>query len=489
MDKHSVSTPCKSRLVEAITKVVHIRAVTGVAPIDGVPKVKSHDNKSRVNAKSQRVIKSHENTIDDGIGEVNPQEKGDQCAERKAGVCGPSSDEINDKEYRDRLAFEAFVSQLFASISTIKAAYAQIQHAQSPYGADEIQSADKVVVSEFKSLSSLKHCYLKKKQLDPSAAKTTMISAEIKEQKSLLKTFETMGRKLESQLKLKDSEIIFLKEKIEEANQQNRLIEKRLNQSGQLFTLEKLSLSGLSPTHFIAVLRSTVKYIQNFAKLMIDEIRGAGWDFDAAVSSIEPDVVYWKEIHKCFAFDSFVSREMFGAFHHPNFSLPNESLPDKDKRTVLFFERFMELKSVKTMEYLVQKPRSTFAKFCRAKYLILVHPRMESSLFGNMSQRNLVNAGEFPDTSFFASFAEMAKRVWLLHCLAFSFEPEASIFQVRKGCRFSEVFMQSISDKEGDNAVVLDPKVALSVIPGFQVGKTVIQCQVYLSKARGASSS
>ncbi|KAJ4977294.1 hypothetical protein NE237_002400 [Protea cynaroides] len=34
----------------------------------------------------------------------------------------------------------------------------------------------------------------------------------------------------------------------------------------------------------------------------------------------------------------------------------------------------------------------------------------------------------------------MAKRLWLLHSLAFSFEPEASIFQVRRGCRFSEVF-------------------------------------------------
>ena len=36
------------------------------------------------------------------------------------------------------------------------------------------------------------------------------------------------------------------------------------------------------------------------------------------------------------------------------------------------------------------------------------------------------------------------KRVWLLHCLAFSYEPQASIFQVGKGCRFSDVHFNCV---------------------------------------------
>ncbi|KAK2989519.1 hypothetical protein RJ640_005411 [Escallonia rubra] len=62
--------------------------------------------------------------------------------------------------------------------------------------------------------------------------------------------------------------------------------------------------------------------------------------------------------------------------------------------------------------------------------LRLVHPKMESSFFGNPNQRNSVGSGEYPET-FFSMFAEMAKRVWLLHCLAFSFDLEAAIFQAQ----------------------------------------------------------
>jgi hypothetical protein len=109
---------------------------------------------------------------------------------------------------------------------------------------------------------------------------------------------------------------------------------------------------------------------------------------------------------------------------------------------------------------------------------------METSFFGNLSKRSLVNSGEFPDTIFFTTFAEMARRVWLLHCLAYSFDPEASIFQVRRGCRFSEVYMECVAEDallSSENAPDVDPSVAFTVVPGFRIGKTVIQCQVYLS--------
>ncbi|KAJ4960628.1 hypothetical protein NE237_020538 [Protea cynaroides] len=42
-------------------------------------------------------------------------------------------------------------------------------------------------------------------------------------------------------------------------------------------------------------------------------------------------------------------------------------------------------------------------------------------------------------------FVEIVKRVWLLHCLSFSFELDASIFQVRRGCRFFKVYMETVA--------------------------------------------
>ncbi|XP_031266139.1 protein GRAVITROPIC IN THE LIGHT 1-like isoform X1 [Pistacia vera] len=453
--KPSAMTPAKSKLARTFAKVLHIRAVSGVAPVDGVQKVKPQE----------KVIK-------DGQKPVKSKGSWSQLFDK------------DDKDDEYKVAMEALLAKIFATISSVKAAYSQLQYAQSPYDAECIQSADYSVVKELKNLSELKQCYFKK-QFDFSPEKT-LVSAEIQELKSLLKTYEIMGKKLEFQLRLKDSEIIFLKEKLEENNKQNKLIEKRLNQSGQLSMLDNLHFSGLSPSHFITVLRHAVKSIRGFVRLMIDEMKTAGWDIDAAANSIQPNVVYYKADHKCFAFESFVCRELFNAFHYPNYSPANESLPErKKKKQQLFFERFTELKSVKAKDYLSRKPKSSFAKFCRVKYLQVIHPKMESSFFGNLNHRNLVNSGEFPDTGFFASFAEMAKRVWLLHCLAFSFQPEAAIFQVNKGTRFSEVYMESLDDEAflpSDKTQESDTRVAFTVVPGFRIGKTVLQCQVYLSQ-------
>lgn len=443
--KQSSAIPSKTRLARTFAKVLHIRALTGIAPDDGIRKI---EKKSNDHLKSSRV---------------------------------PSSDE-EDELVRDRVVKEAFLAKLFAGISAVKAAYAELQFAQSPYDADGIQSADQMLVLDLKNLSELKQCYLKK-QLDTQSPEKTLVLAEIQEQKSLLQTYEIMSKKMDSQLKLKDSEITFLEEKLAEVNTDNKLLQKRLNTSGQLGMPEDIHFSGLSLNHFITCYKQTVNSIRGFVRLLISKMESAGWDLEAAASSVEPGVVFWKQNHKCFAFESFVCKEIFDGFNFPNFSIQKESLPEQKERRRLFFDRFIELKSVRPADYLAWKPKSAFAMFARAKYLRLVHPKMEASLFDNLDQRNLVSSGECLETTFFLAFAEMAKRVWLLHCLALSFDYEVSIFQVTRGARFSEVYMDSLSDEAfllSDGTPETDPRVAFTVVPGFRIGKTVVQCQVYL---------
>ncbi|GFZ12389.1 hypothetical protein Acr_23g0007740 [Actinidia rufa] len=440
VDRRAV-TPRKSRWTHTFAKVLHMnRAVTGVSS-------KSHDK-----VKQDRISQDSKSF---------EEEDGDE------------------EKLRHRMVMEAFLAKLFASIATMKAAYAQMQFSQSPYDAGGIQAADQRVVLELKNLSQLKQCY-RKNQLDESSPEKTQLVAELQEQKSLLKTYEMMGKKLDSQLKLRESEITFLKEKLKEINRENKLIERRLNSSGLLSVPSHLHLSSLCPDHFISALSQTIKSVRQFIRWMMNEMELAGWDLDLAAEAIEPGVDYLDLNHRYFAFESFVFKEMFDGFNFPNFSLPNESLPEQQKQRHFFFDRFTELKPVKTREYLARKPKSMFAGFCSTKYFRLVHPKMESSLFGNFNQRNLLNAGEFPETNFFTSFAEMAKRVWLLHCLALSFEPQVSIFQVGKRSRFSEVYMESVS-KEAFMLTKTEPSVAFTVVPGFKIGKTIVQCQVYLS--------
>lgn len=439
----SVVTPRKSRLARTFAKVLHIRAVTN---IDKLHKVKSHE---QLNHEKPVINKNHHHFHEE-----------------------------NEMLENNAAAMDAFISKVFATISSVKATYAELQYAQSPYDPEGIQSADQIIVSELKGLSELKQSFLKN-HIDDPCCETARLLAEIQEQKNLIKTYDITKRKLVNQSQSKDSEIILLKQKLELLERENKLIERRLNSSGPPTRHENLQLSKLTPTDFTTFLKHAMKSIRSFVRLMITEMEFANWDINAAAASIQPDVVYWNDTHRCYAFESFVCREMFEGFSDPSFS---HSGRKSSNRQQLFFDRFMELKYLKPREYITWKPTSTFAKFCYSKYLQLIHPKMEISLFGNINQRNLVSSNKFPDTTFFESFAEVAKRVWLVHCLAFAFDPtEASVFRVRNRSRFSEVFMESVNEE-----AFLSPEscreVAFTVVPGFKLGTSVVvQCQVYVS--------
>lgn len=78
----------------------------------------------------------------------------------------------------------------------------------------------------------------------------------------------------------------------------------------------------------------------------------------------------------------------------------------------------------------------------------------------------------------------MAKWIWLLHCIAQSFEPSVSIFQVSRGSIFSGIYMANVAE-ERVAQVANSPendvqRVVSTVVPGFKIGETIIQCQSYL---------
>ncbi|KAL5576982.1 hypothetical protein UlMin_018681 [Ulmus minor] len=392
-------------------------------------------------------------------------------------------DRGEDIRGRNRAVMEALVAKLFAGITSIKASYAELQMAQNPYNSDAIQVADQSVVDELKSISELKRSFLKK-ELDLSP-QITMMLAEIQEQQSLMKTYEIMIKKLELEVDRKDSDLSSLKKKLEDSVSSNKSLEKKLNASGPLPMLDNLQISSLNRNHFVQFLQHTLRSARSFVKLMIREMEAANWDLDSAINFIEPDASFSKSSHRCFAFESFVSKTMFEGFNLPNFSLT-----DEHHQPQIFFETFKKLKSSSPKELLAQNPNSSFGKFTRAKYLQLVHAKMECSLFGNLNQRKLLNSNGYPETPFFTAFAEMAKRVWLLHCLAFSFGEEVSIFQVRKDSRFSEVYMECVTQEvlfsssgELDANPDAELRVSFTVVPGFKIGKTLIHSQVYLSPA------
>ncbi|KAG6728287.1 hypothetical protein I3842_02G166200 [Carya illinoinensis] len=383
-------------------------------------------------------------------------------------------------------AVEALISKIFTNISSLKSAYIQLQAAHTPYDPDKIQAADRLVISELKNLSELKHFYREKNPKPVCVSpQDSRLAAEIQEQQSLLKTYEVMVKKFQSEIQNKDSEVLQLQQQIDEATQRRAKLEKNLKLRG-LSTKESEGSSDengffpvdLSPDLFTSAVEATFKAIHDFSKPLINMMKAAGWDLDAAANSIEPNVIYAKRAHKKYAFESHICQRMFSGFQQASFCVKSDDLTvTKDS----FFHQFLSLREMDPLDMLGQNPDSIFGKFCRSKYLVVVHPKMEASFFGNLDQRNYLMGGGHPRTPFYQAFLKLSKSVWLLHRLAFSFDPNVKVFQVKRGTEFSDVYMESVVK----NLVVGDgdekPKVGLMVMPGFWIGGSVIQSQVYLS--------
>ncbi|XP_027348433.1 protein GRAVITROPIC IN THE LIGHT 1 [Abrus precatorius] len=451
------------KLAKTFQKVISLRSATKLASNNGICMLNSH-LKVKEDLFTDHHFKSHQ-----------------------------SNGKHEDTKARNRAVMEALIARLFAGVTTIKAAYAELQMAQHPYNNDSIQAADQAVVDELKAISELKRRFMKK-ELDLSPQVTIML-AEIQEQQSLMKTYEITIKRLEAEVDFKDSSLSSLRKHLDECIAFNKSLEKKLNSSGSLSLLDNLTHSALNPSHFVHFLHHTLRSIRSFVKLMMAEMESAHWDLEAAVKFIHPNAVFTKPNHRSFALESFVCITMFEGFNYPNFSVQDEPLQKHHQGQDLYFDKFKNLKALNPKQYLTHNPNSSFSKFLKSKYLQVVHAKMECSLFGNLNQRKVVNSGGYPDSAFFTAFAEMAKRVWTLHCLALSFHEDVTVFQVKKNTRFSEVYMECVTEEpvsdsgESSDSNSGELRVGFTVVPGFKIGKTVIQSQVYLSLVGSPASS
>ncbi|KAE8667574.1 Trehalose-phosphatase/synthase 7 isoform 1 [Hibiscus syriacus] len=156
---------------------------------------------------------------------------------------------------KQKAVLEALVAKIFASVTAIKAAYADLQMAQNPYNNGAVQAADEAIVEELRTLLELKRKFLKR-DFDLSPLITLML-AEIQEQQSLMKTYEITINKLESDVEAEGSEVDSLHKQFKDRLALNKSLEKKLNASGP------------------------------FVKLMIKEMELANWDLDTAAKAIE----------------------------------------------------------------------------------------------------------------------------------------------------------------------------------------------------------
>ncbi|KVH89207.1 protein of unknown function DUF641, plant [Cynara cardunculus var. scolymus] len=293
--------------------------------------------------------------------------------------------------------------------------------------------------------------------------------AQVNENQNKLRALETMFNRLQSDIDGKDDKVLMLKKQLGETEDCNSKLSMKLSKNLK-------PPNGFLPTIrvFDSMLRDACRSSHRFTKLLIQLMKKAGWDLGLAANYVHPDVGYVKKGHNRYAFLSYVSLGMFQGFDSENFGLA-ENVASNDNSMELF-----EHVLVNPLETLNKNPSCAFSKFCERKYEELVHPTMESSIFKNLDRKKEVLDSWRSLSVFYEAFVNMSSSMWLLHKLARSFHPTVEIFQVEKGVDFSMVYMEDVTKKDAYHDKGIS-EVGFTVVPGFKIGKTVIQSQVYLT--------
>ncbi|XP_057807364.1 protein GRAVITROPIC IN THE LIGHT 1 [Salvia miltiorrhiza] len=395
----------------------------------------------------------------------------------------------------------ALIPSLFATLSSFEASYLQFQAAHVPeIDRGALEQADKSLVSILQKLTEMRNLYRESKRKGPGLSggfdfpAASFWEFQVQENQSKLRVLETMVNTQQSQIDVKDDEAIELRKKLDRIRAANCELMRKLGlkEGSAGLGLEVM----LTIRVFEAMLRDSVKSMRCFVKLLIDLMRRAGWDLEEAANSVYSGMNYTRKGHFRYAFLSYVCLGMFQNFDKIDFGLCDSEMicnGNGSKQiengvsdggdSIDYLRQLIEHVSINPMEMLSKNPNCEFSRFCGSKYEELIHPTMESSIFSNLDRKDKVLDSWKSLSVFYESFVRAASSIWLLHKLAYSFKPVVEIFQVERGAEFSMVYMEdvlgrcSLPGKAGRPR----PRVGFTVVPGFKVGRSVVQSQVYLT--------
>lgn len=381
----------------------------------------------------------------------------------------------------DARTIETLISSVFGTVSSFEASYVQLQTAQVPFVEESVKAADKALVSHLQRLSDIKQFYRELRRnsdLVDDLQNVSSLEARVQENQSKLRILGTISNRLQSEIDRKHNEVHGLRYQLGGIQRRNLKLSKRLS--------DRLSSScevSLCITVFDSVLRDACRATHRFTKILIGLMRKAGWNLNLAANSLYGDVEYEKKDHDCYAFLSYVSLVMFRGFDLESFYFGDDHGVGSNGHVLSgtsSMKKLLEHVSSNPMEVISMDPESEFARFCEKKYQELIRPSMESSVFSNLDGNEAVLSSWKSLSVFYKSFVEMASSIWTLHKLAFSFDPAVEVFQVERGVEYSLVYMEDVT-KRCPAPCKVKPRVGFTVLPGFKIGKTIVQCKVYLS--------
>ncbi|GER31223.1 hypothetical protein STAS_07206 [Striga asiatica] len=403
-------------------------------------------------------------------------------------------DSVPDKDDSSGELIRALIPSLLATVSSFEASYLQFQAAHVPeVDQKALEAADKSIVSILEKLAEMKSLYRDSKKGSGSGGgfdfpAGSFLEFRVQENQSKLRVLETMVNSLQSQMDAKDDEASDLRKKLDKIRVCNVELSRKLGVKRGNAGFDVL----LTIRVFEAMLADSVKSVRCFVKLLMNLMQRAGWDLEKAANSVYSGVDYWKKGHYRYAFLSYVCLGMFHDFDKSDFGLCNDELICNENCDVVdeqngSMRQLIEHVTIHPMEILSMNTKCGFSIFCERKYEELVHPTMECSIFRHLDRKEKVLDSWKSLAVFHELFVKMASSIWLLHKLAYSFNPVIEIFQVERGVEFSMVYMENVLRKKSVFVGKSKPIVGFTVVPGFKVSKTFVQSQVYLTDSKTCS--
>ncbi|XP_068667995.1 protein GRAVITROPIC IN THE LIGHT 1-like isoform X2 [Aristolochia californica] len=372
---------------------------------------------------------------------------------------------------------ESMMTEVFESISSMKRAYVSLQEAHCPWDPEKMRVADVGVVAELRRLGRFRERFRR----GGGVGKGGLV------REGIVGPYEAAVEELKREVKAREAEVDNLKEKLKSF----QLSGKKGRSHRKVSCSQARSIPSCPTTELFEFGMHQVKHtLKAFTALLLTLMRSARWDIAAAVRSIEGTAlgddafggVDPSPRHAKHALESYVSLKIFQGFENETFyidgSLSSLLHPEKFRQDC--FAQYRDMKAMDPAEILGILPSCHFGKFCCKKFLAIVHPKMEESLFGNLEHRRAVLAGSHPRSEFYGMFLGVAKAVWLLHLLAFALDPAPSHFQASRGVEFHPEYMESVVRYAG-SGVPAGQIVGFPVTPGFKLGNgSVIKARVYL---------
>ncbi|KAG8089266.1 hypothetical protein GUJ93_ZPchr0011g27460 [Zizania palustris] len=354
------------------------------------------------------------------------------------------------------------VTRLFEEIGALKSAYIKLQKAHIPYNPPKIAFADEVITSELDSIAALQSL----------CSTNGSIGSMVNNRWSLV-------QELEAEMRKKDSDIILLKRELEWLKQANSRLSKQIKNKASVNRGKDHSTAMqqlATPDAFLKLFKAASTSVHDFAEMICSLT--ASCDHHYATGSAD-------QSYKRYSLEAYLSRTMF-----------TTGVEEDDELDVARFDRIM--RSCDPLDALMEYPSSSFARFCRSRYVAAVPPAMESAVFGNLDQRAFVSRGGHPRTWFYRAFVTMARSAWALQAAVAARRrcpgdgPVVRVLYARGGSRFSAGYMESVvaagagADAcagRGGGGGEIDDKagVAFTVSPAVKVGDTVVvPCRVFL---------